>query len=121
MIHLPYHLVQELDLCGPVASRCMYLVERYMKTLKNYVKNMARLEASMAEGYLKDECIGFITEYLQRFEAVQRRVWDAEEEYGDAEEVPEGTRKPYVMTSALRDLAHQYVLTNASIMQESHQ
>jgi hypothetical protein len=43
----------------------MYPVERYMKTLKGYVRNMAQLEASMAEGYLKDECLGFVTEYLQ--------------------------------------------------------
>jgi hypothetical protein len=35
-----------------------------MKTLKNYVRNTARPEASMAEGYVKDECIGFIIEYL---------------------------------------------------------
>jgi hypothetical protein len=34
-----------------------------MKTLKNYVRNMARPEASMAEGYIKDECIGFVMEY----------------------------------------------------------
>jgi hypothetical protein len=33
---------------------------------------MARPEASMAEGYLKDKCIGFVTEYLQRFEVVHR-------------------------------------------------
>jgi hypothetical protein len=90
MTHLPYHLVQELDLCGPVAARWMYPVEKYMKTLKSYVRNMARSEASMAEGYLKDKCIGFIMEYLQRFDAVQRRVWDADEEYGDAEEAPNG-------------------------------
>jgi hypothetical protein len=61
MTHLPYHLVEELDLCGLVSTRWMYLVERYMKTLKTYVRNMARPETSMAEGYLKDECIGFIT------------------------------------------------------------
>jgi hypothetical protein len=41
MTHLPYHLVQELDLCGPVSTRWMYPVERYMKTLKGYVRNMA--------------------------------------------------------------------------------
>jgi hypothetical protein len=64
MTHLPYHLVEELDLCGPVTVRWMYPVERYMKTLKGYVRNMARPEASMAEGYLKEECFGFITEYL---------------------------------------------------------
>jgi hypothetical protein len=99
-------LVQELDLCGPVATHWMYPIERYQKTLKNYVRNMARPEASMAEGYLKDECIGFITEYLQRFDVVQRRVWDADEEYGDAEVVLEGAGKSYVMSAAQCDVAH---------------
>ena len=72
MTHLPIHLAKELDLCGPVSARWMYPVERYMKVLKGYVQNMACLEASMAEGYLKDECIGSITEYLQGFEGTRR-------------------------------------------------
>ena len=50
MTYLPYHLVQELDLCGLVSIGWMYPVERYIKTLKSYVRNMARPEASMAEG-----------------------------------------------------------------------
>jgi hypothetical protein len=95
----------------------MYPVERYMKTLKSYVRNIARPEATIAEGYVKDKCIGFVTEYMQRFEAVQRRVWDADEEYGDAEEVLEGAGTPYLMNAALRDAAHKYALTNMSIMQ----
>jgi hypothetical protein len=49
-------------------------VERYMKTLKGYVRNMARPKASMAEGYVKDECIGFIIEYLQRFDVAHKQV-----------------------------------------------
>jgi hypothetical protein len=117
MTHLSYHLVQELDLCGLVSTRWMYSVERYMKTLKGYVQNMARPEASMAEGYVKDECIGFVTEYLQRFDVVQRRVWDANEEYGEVEEALEGAGKPYMLSSALRDVAHKYVLQNVAIMQ----
>jgi hypothetical protein len=117
MTHLPYHLVQELDLCGPVSTRWMYPMERYMKTLKGYVRNMARPEASMAEGCLKDECLGFVTEYLQRFDVVHRQVWDAEEEYGNAEEVLEGAGKPYLMTAELCDVVHQYVLRNISVMQ----
>jgi hypothetical protein len=32
MTYLPYHLVQELDLCGPVEICWMYHIERYMKT-----------------------------------------------------------------------------------------
>jgi hypothetical protein len=117
MTHLPYHLVQELDLCGPVSTRWMYPIERYLKTLKGYVRNMARPNASMARGYVKEECIGFVTEYLQRFDVVQRQVWDADEEYGDVEEALEGAGKPYMMTSTLRDIAHKYVLRNVAVMQ----
>ena len=121
MTHLPLHLPKELDLCGPVSAKWMYPVERYMKYLKNHVRNMARPEASMAEGYLKDECIGFITEYIQKFEATKRRVWDEDEEYGDAEEVLQGAGRPYVMSTELRDVAHQYVLSNIEVMQDLHE
>jgi hypothetical protein len=117
MTLLLYHLVQELDLCSPVTTRWMYPIERYMKALKGYVWNMPWPEAYMAEGYLKDECVGFVMEYLQRFDVVHRWVWDAEEEYGDAEEVVEGAGKPYMLSPELRDLTHQYVLTNISGMQ----
>jgi hypothetical protein len=117
MTHLPYHLVEELNLCGPVSTRWMYPVERYMKTLKGYVRNMAWPEASMAEGYIKEECIGFVTEYLQRFDVVHRRVWDAEEEYGGVEEALEGVGKPFFMTAALRDIAHKYELRNVPVME----
>ncbi len=34
----------------------------------------------MVEGYICDECFGFVIEYLQSFEVVQRCVWDADEE-----------------------------------------
>jgi hypothetical protein len=40
-MHLVLHLVEELDIYGPVATMCMYPVEQYMKTLKKYVGNMA--------------------------------------------------------------------------------
>jgi hypothetical protein len=116
MMHLSYHLVEELDLCGPVSTRWMYPIESYMKTLKGYVRNMARPEASVAEDYIKDECIEFVTEYKQRFQIVQRHVWDADEEYGDVKEALEGAGKPYVMIPALRDIAHQYVLRNVAVM-----
>ncbi len=80
MIHLLYHIVDELNLCGLMVIKWMYLFETYMKTLKNFVQNMARLEDSMVEGYIMDECFSFIIEYLQRFEVVQRHIWDAKKE-----------------------------------------
>ena len=66
---------------------------------------------------MKDECFGFVTEYLQRFDVIHRRVWDVEEEYGDVEEVLEGIRKLYLMTPKLQDVVHEYVLRNISVMQ----
>jgi len=62
--------VDELNLCGPMATRWMYPVKRYMKTLMTYVRNMARLEGFMAKGYIRDECFDFITECLQKFEVM---------------------------------------------------
>jgi hypothetical protein len=51
-LHLVVHLPQEVRLCGPVSSRWMYFVERYMGELKGWVRQRARPEGSMAQGYL---------------------------------------------------------------------
>jgi hypothetical protein len=88
-----------------------------MKTLKGYVRNMAQPEASMVGGYVKDECIGFVTEYLQRFNVVHRQVWDADTEYGEVEEALEGASKPYMLSCALCDVAYKYVFQNVDVMQ----
>lgn len=47
--HLPRHLVQDLFLCGPVHTRWMYPFERWMKGLKDSVRNRAKPEGSMAK------------------------------------------------------------------------
>jgi hypothetical protein len=64
MTHLMVHLVAKLKLCGPVHIQWMYLVERYMQSLKTYVRNMARPKGSMVEGYTMEETIKFCTEYM---------------------------------------------------------
>lgn len=55
MIHLSVHLVREVELCGPVFLRWMYLFEIYMKTFKGYVRNMAYPEGCIAESYIAEE------------------------------------------------------------------
>jgi hypothetical protein len=37
MTHFLVHLIEELDICGPIHVRWMYPMERYLKTLKGYV------------------------------------------------------------------------------------
>jgi hypothetical protein len=34
----------------------------------------------MAKGYMLKETVGFVTKYLQEFQHVSRRVWDADKE-----------------------------------------
>nr|GEV11811.1 hypothetical protein [Tanacetum cinerariifolium] len=45
---------------GPIHPRWMYPFERFMKKLKNYVRNKAKLEGSIAEGYVAEEALTFI-------------------------------------------------------------
>ena len=37
MSHLIMHLMEEVEICGPVHTRWMYPIERYLKILKGYV------------------------------------------------------------------------------------
>ncbi|XP_035845327.1 uncharacterized protein LOC118491566 [Helianthus annuus] len=65
MVHLLVHLPDEAIAGGPVAFRWMYPFERYMKKLKNYVKNPARPEGCIAECYVFEEALTFCSMYLK--------------------------------------------------------
>ena len=115
MSHLPFHLVRELIVLGPVQVRWMYPIERTMMTLKNHVKNKARPEASIANGYLMDETMGYATSYMHGYDVVRRRVWDADPKDCEEFEVLEGAGPDYKLTRAQRDAIHQYVLRNNTL------
>ncbi|XP_073109285.1 uncharacterized protein [Elaeis guineensis] len=74
MIHLPIHLASEAKIGGPIQYRWMYPVERYLRTLKSYVRNKARPEGSIARGYLANECLTFCSRYLNSVETKFNRV-----------------------------------------------
>ena len=42
----------------------MYLVERYLRTVKGYVRNKAHPEGSIAEAYIAEECLTFCSRVL---------------------------------------------------------
>ncbi|XP_026417323.1 uncharacterized protein LOC113312801 [Papaver somniferum] len=64
MTHLPVHIAREAIIAGPVHYRWMYPIERYLYTLKKYVRNKSQPEGSIAQGYLADECLTFFSRYL---------------------------------------------------------
>jgi hypothetical protein len=42
------------------------MVERQLKSLKAFVRQRARLEGSMVEGYMVYQCIVYISQYLPK-------------------------------------------------------
>nr|XP_043639223.1 uncharacterized protein LOC122610292 [Erigeron canadensis] len=69
MVHLCVHLPQEAILGGPVQSRWMYPIERYLGHLKKYVRNKAKLEGSIAEAYVVEEAMTLCSQYLKGVES----------------------------------------------------
>ncbi|XP_024023057.1 uncharacterized protein LOC112092090 [Morus notabilis] len=68
MIHLAYHLPEEAKLAGPVHTRWMYPFERTLGKLKKYVRNKARPEGSIAEGYTISEVLTYCSMYMRDIE-----------------------------------------------------
>ncbi|GKE36576.1 DNA-directed RNA polymerase III subunit RPC8, partial [Tanacetum coccineum] len=65
MIHLVIHLPLEALEGGLIRPRWMFPFERYMKKLKGYVRNKAKLEGSIAEGYVAEEALTFSSHYFR--------------------------------------------------------
>lgn len=90
-----------------------------MKTLKAFVKNYARPEACMAEGYLARECIAFCLEFLHNYVHVQAKVnrnEDVETNVLTLEGRPFQKATEVTLTDKERNIAHRYVLMNMAGM-----
>jgi len=64
--HYLIHQVEEIELCGPVSTRSMWMVERQLKSLKAFVRQRARPEGSMVEGYMVYQSMVYINQYLPK-------------------------------------------------------
>ncbi|CAL8136238.1 unnamed protein product [Prunus armeniaca] len=73
MVHLALHLPREAKLGGPVGYRWMYPIERMLGKLKGYVRNRARPEGSIVEGYIANEALTFCSMYFRNVETVFSR------------------------------------------------
>ena len=64
MVHLVVHLPYEANIVGLVTYSWIYLIERNFRTLKQYVRNKARHEGSIAKGFIMNESLTFCSMYL---------------------------------------------------------
>ncbi|KAE8669016.1 hypothetical protein F3Y22_tig00112261pilonHSYRG00088 [Hibiscus syriacus] len=106
MIHLMVHLVREVRLCGPVHFRWMYPFERYMKTLKGYVRNHHRPEGCIAECYVAEEALEFWSDYLKNMKSISNPHERVDERIHTGKPLSWGTVK--VVDAKLLDEAHLY-------------
>lgn len=80
MTHLPIHLIEQLFICGLDHCKWMYPIERYMKTLKDYIRTLAHPEGSIAEGYHMEDMLGFCKKYMKQYKTTTHHVWDPTKE-----------------------------------------
>ncbi|XP_073026698.1 uncharacterized protein [Primulina eburnea] len=64
MEHLCIHIPYEARIMGLVQFRWMYPFERYLRKLKNTVRNKARVEGSICNAYLVKEAVIFCHHYF---------------------------------------------------------
>jgi hypothetical protein len=67
-MHLLVYLVEEARVGGLVCYRWMYPIERYLHTLKGYVRNRAHPQGSIIEGYILEGCMTFCSRFLEDIE-----------------------------------------------------
>jgi hypothetical protein len=66
-------------MCGPVHTRSMWMVERHLKSLKDFIVKRARPECSMVEGYMVYQSLVYISQCLPKLATkVMKvpRIWD---------------------------------------------
>nr|GEZ17893.1 hypothetical protein [Tanacetum cinerariifolium] len=118
---------KEAKIGGPIHYRWMYPIERYLSTLKSYVRNKSRPEGSIAEGYIVEECPLFCSLYLSPdVETEHNRISRNYDDGGSVDVLPiflmpghqvrETTTK--VLDLETLSKAHSYVLFNCSKVDE---
>ena len=70
MTHLIVHLVEEIQVLGPVFLHNMFPFERFMGVLKKYVHNRARPEGSISKGYGTEEVIEFCVDFIPDLKSI---------------------------------------------------
>ncbi|KAL3694846.1 hypothetical protein R1sor_008497 [Riccia sorocarpa] len=117
-IHLLVHLVREISICGPVHTRWMYWLERYMKVLKDDVRQRAKPEGSMAEGHLHREAMFFCSTILAQLDPgsplLFREVEDGEE--ASFRLIGAGSKRS--LSAMELDQIHVFILYNSELMED---
>jgi len=131
--HLPIHLLHETALGGPMQFRWMYPFERFMKSLKEKAKNLARVEGSIVAGSLTEETSHFTSYYFspsvrtkktrpRRYDdggvAPTYNVPDVTDTFAQIGRLAGKLKEVWWDDHALSRAAHNYILRNIDYIQK---
>ncbi|MCO5572395.1 hypothetical protein L7F22_026149 [Adiantum nelumboides] len=117
-VHLLVHLVDEVEIAGTMHARWMFFLERFMKTLKGFVRQRARPEGSMAEGWLVQESCVFVSEYLSRSQNNALELWSMKDDDRVVGDVPQGNGVVKRFSEEVRTKVSNYCMMNIDGMQK---
>lgn len=89
-----------------------------MKTLKGFVRQRARPEGSMAEGWLVQESMVYITEFLAHTNPSVPRLWDNKDDERVVGELPQGKGSIRRMSEPFRNKVNKFCILNSEEMQK---
>lgn len=117
-IHALVYLVDEVALAGTVHTRWMFFLERFMKTLKGFVRQKAKPEGSMAEGWLIQESCVWISEYLGDVDSDLPLLWSTADDERIVGDVLQGQGTDFRMSTSLREKVMKFCICNAPEMEK---
>ena len=74
-IHLLVHLPREVKLCGPVHTRWMFFLERFLGYLKGLRQNSAHIKGSISEGRIQAETMFHYKNVIQQMTPQCQELW----------------------------------------------
>lgn len=117
-VHLLVHVVDEVEIAGTVHSRWMFFLERFMKTLKGYVRQKARPEGSMAEGWLVSESLVYIAEWLSGAGRAGDALWRTIDDERISGIVMVGPGVEKSMTEDLEAKINRFCMLHSPVMEK---
>ena len=78
------------------------------------IRNKTRPKASMANGYMWMEALGFCTKYLGTHTHMNRRMWESEEDLKVSGEVVKGAARHRILSATDVSKIHEYMLGHSS-------
>ncbi|MCO5552167.1 hypothetical protein L7F22_005677 [Adiantum nelumboides] len=118
-VHILIHLVDEIEIAGVVSTCWMFSVEKFMGgVLKGLVRQRARPEDSMSEGWVLGECMYYLAEYLERIDEGAPHKWTLDEPTILSDEILCGKGICFKVSYEERTNLSTFVIYNSQCMEK---